>query len=68
MKRPCLDDVEILEYVERRIPTARIDDIHQHIDTCGDCLALIVVIVGYSSRERPFVSRIRAMMTRPITP
>ena len=50
----CLDDLEVLDYVERCVPEPRGDELRRHLASCRDCLALVVWIAIYSSRERAF--------------
>ena len=37
----CLGDLEVLDYLERRVSDARVAEVREHIDTCGHCLSLI---------------------------
>ena len=37
----CLDDVQVLDYVERRLPEAELTEVRDHLDACGDCLNLV---------------------------
>src|SRR5262245_17433794 len=37
----CLDDHDVLDYFERRVPEARVTEVREHIDTCQTCLHLV---------------------------
>lgn len=37
----CLDDAEVLDYVEQRLAEASIAEIREHLDACSDCLGLV---------------------------
>jgi len=47
---PCLDDVQVLDYLERRVPEAGIAAIRQHLDGCSDCLSLVSQLSQTSAR------------------
>jgi tetratricopeptide (TPR) repeat protein len=45
----CLDDLDVLDYIEGRMPEARVLAVRQHLDGCVECLNLVAQLAG----ERP---------------
>jgi tetratricopeptide (TPR) repeat protein len=43
---PCLDDVELLDYLDARMAAERVADVRQHLDRCADCLSLVAQLTS----------------------
>lgn len=46
----CLDDMEVLDYVDERLAAERVAQVQVHLDTCIDCLNLVAQLTGMTTR------------------
>jgi len=46
----CLDDLEVLDYVDERLTAERMTSVRSHLDGCTDCLNLVAQLTGVHTR------------------
>ncbi|MFN0250949.1 MAG: protein kinase domain-containing protein [Kofleriaceae bacterium] len=42
----CLDDMDVLDFIDERLAPARIAEVRDHLDGCTDCLNLVAQLTG----------------------
>ena len=46
----CLDDMDVLDYIDARLPDAQFAAVQDHLDGCIDCLNLVAQLTGANPR------------------